>query len=152
VTPTRYRLIMAHLTGFTPVELRSKEPVVPTDQEIKDFVILASKCGMQASLSGGPNGLRYTRLVGEALARLKNPTPAVSVTRVQIQDGKMALVPDSSAAENQPKEVIVPTVLEIVKGRTLSKAERDSLPPDKLRTYLRRSAEARKASEVAAKS
>jgi hypothetical protein len=81
---TKQEQCRAYLTGHVPLSLRGEEIQVPTDTEIRDFVLTLSAAD-QTKIVRGPNGDKFTRRVNDALSRVqaqivaRKPAPMGSI-------------------------------------------------------------------------
>jgi hypothetical protein len=65
----KQKLQLAFLTGYTPVELRGEDPVEPSDDEIKNLIILLPNDCLH-KIYVGKNGDRFKELCNAAMQRI----------------------------------------------------------------------------------
>ena len=65
----KYKLVQAFLTGRVPLELKGEEIPEPTDDDIKNLILMLSADTLH-KIHIGPNGEQFKRLCNEAMYRI----------------------------------------------------------------------------------
>jgi hypothetical protein len=86
----KQKLQIAYLTGYTPVDLRNEEVVAPTDDEIKNLILLLPNDFLH-KIYIGKYGDQFKRLCNEAMYRIsmrdiKQPSYGRSVSSGVVED------------------------------------------------------------------